>query len=88
MYKSDIFVMMPFSQALAPLYQDHLKAVAASLGMTIARADDFFSTAEIITEVWAAISSAKLWIADCTGRNPNIFYEIGTWPTQSGSQSC
>jgi hypothetical protein len=31
-YESDILVFMPFSDALRPVYDDHLKAVATSLG--------------------------------------------------------
>src|SRR5437879_5857552 len=45
--------------------------------MTITRADDFFSSGQIMTEIWSAIVRAKILIADCTGRNPNVFYEIG-----------
>jgi hypothetical protein len=28
-------------------------------------------------DVWSAINAAIFLIADCTGRNPNVFYEIG-----------
>lgn len=76
-YESDIFVLMPFSQALTAVYQDHLRSVAQALQMTMARADDFFTSEQIMTEVWSAIVRAKIVIADCTGRNPNVFYEIG-----------
>jgi hypothetical protein len=41
------------------------------------RADDFFTAHEVITDVWTAIIGARIIIADCTGRNPNVFYEIG-----------
>jgi hypothetical protein len=30
-----------------------------------------------MSEIWSAICKARLVIADCTGRNPNVFYEIG-----------
>jgi hypothetical protein len=75
-YKSDIFVVMPFAPQLAPVYEDHLKAVAKKLGMSIARADDFFTGGNMMDEIWTALIDAKLVIADCTGRNPNVFYEI------------
>lgn len=73
----DIFVLMPFTAALRPIYDDHIKIVAHNLHLTVARADDFFTTNSVITDVWSAICGAKLLIADCTGRNPNVFYEIG-----------
>jgi hypothetical protein len=28
-------------------------------------------------DVWSAINAAKVIVADCTGRNPNVMYEIG-----------
>ena len=28
-------------------------------------------------EVWSFIYNSKLLVADCTGRNPNVFYEMG-----------
>ena len=76
-YKSDILVLMPFSPELQPVYDDHLKAVAVRLGLKIARADDFFTSEHIMDEIWTAIVDARLVVADCTGRNPNVFYEIG-----------
>jgi hypothetical protein len=30
-----------------------------------------------MSDIWAAICAARIVIADCTGRNPNVFYEIG-----------
>lgn len=76
-YDSDILVFMPFSAELKPVYEDHLKAVARKVNKSIARADDFFTNNEITNEIWSALLNAKLVIADCTKRNPNVFYEIG-----------
>jgi hypothetical protein len=28
-------------------------------------------------DVWNSIYSSSIIIADCTGRNPNVFYELG-----------
>lgn len=76
-YAYDLFVLMPFRADLKPIYDDYIKPMAAKLNMRVARADDFFSSHSIIDEVWSAISQSKFLIADCTGRNPNVFYEIG-----------
>jgi hypothetical protein len=73
----DLFVLMPFAPAMKPLYDDHISPVAARLGLSVARADDFFNITAIISDIWAAIASARVIVADCTGRNPNVFYEIG-----------
>jgi len=72
-----LFVMMPFEPLLRPVYEDHMKVVADRLGLTAARADDFFTTLAVIDDIWAAILSCRVVVADCTGRNPNVFYEVG-----------
>jgi hypothetical protein len=74
---SDLFVLMPFSLDLKPVFDDHIKKVASQLDLSVRRADDFFTAHAIIEDIWNAIYSSKLIIADCTGRNPNVFYEIG-----------
>jgi hypothetical protein len=68
---------MPFTSELGPIYEDHIKKVIVDLRLTVGRADDFFSAGSIVQEVWSAIKAASIIIADCTGRNPNVFYEIG-----------
>jgi hypothetical protein len=47
------------------------------MGLTVRRADDFFTAHAVIQDLWQAIVSARLIVADCTDRNPNVFYEIG-----------
>lgn len=74
---TDVFVLMPFSADLRPVYEDHIRPVGEHLGLSVARADDFFTARAIIEEIWNALSAARLIVADCTGRNPNVFYEIG-----------
>ncbi len=59
------------------IYDNHIKKVADDLGQSIARADDFFSASAIVEEIWSALNAAKVIIADCTGKNPNVFYELG-----------
>jgi hypothetical protein len=76
-YQSDILVFMPFAGELGPVYEDHLKSVAQKLGKSIARADDFFTSDQIVNEIWTALVTSKLVIADCTQRNSNVFYELG-----------
>lgn len=74
---ADLFVVMPFKSELTQIYQDHLTTVAKRLNLTVARADEIFSIRAVMLDIWTAICAAKLIIADCTGRNPNVFYEIG-----------
>ncbi len=74
---SDVFILMPFSPELRPIYEDHLAPVVARMGRTVQRGDDCFATGSVMAEIWTAIAGARILVADCTGRNPNVFYEIG-----------
>jgi hypothetical protein len=74
---SDIFVLMPFRQEMTTIYADHIVRVAEALKLTVMRADDLFGSSMIMTDVWCMMSGAALIIADLTGKNPNVFYELG-----------
>ena len=75
--KSDVFVIMPFLKELKPVYEDHIRSAIHELNLSIARGDDFFTAKSVMSDIWNAINSCRIVIADCTGRNPNVFYEIG-----------
>lgn len=75
--RSNVFVLMPFDAELKPVYEDHIVNTCKGLGLTCKRADDFFRASRIMQDVWSAIFMADWIIADCTGRNPNVFYEMG-----------
>ena len=75
--KADLFVIMPFQKELKPVYEDHIRPVAQKMNLTIARGDDFFTAKSIMSDIWNAMNACRLVIADCTGRNPNVFYEMG-----------
>ena len=76
-HRLDIFVLMPFTTELRPVFDDHIRTTAAELNLTIQRADDMFGSRDIMQDIWEHICNSRLIIADCTGRNPNVFYEIG-----------
>jgi len=73
----DIFMVMPFIEALDVIYQEHIKPALMAKGLVIKRGDDFFSKHEIMDEIWSSIHHSKLVIADVTGKNANVFYELG-----------
>lgn len=74
---SDLFVVMPFLPELTPIYRDHIVPVAVTLGLSVIRADDVFTPNAVVDDVWSGIFHSCAVIADCTGRNANVFYEIG-----------
>jgi hypothetical protein len=73
----DVFVLMPFKPELDVVYQDHVKPTVEKLDLTVMRADELHTSNSIMKDVWSSIYRAGVIIADCTGCNPNVFYELG-----------
>lgn len=76
-YNCDVFMIMPFHKELDIVYTDVVKPTVEALGLSISRGDDPFTDKEIMYDVWSMLNTCELVIADCTGRNPNVFYELG-----------
>jgi len=68
---------MPFLKDLKPVYDDHIRKPVQQMNLPVSRGDDFFTAKSVMSDIWNAINSCRIVIADCTGRNPNVFYEIG-----------
>ncbi len=68
--------MMPFDAGFNPVY-DSIKQAVDNVGLRCRRADDIWENAAIIQDVVALIDRSRVVVCDCTGRNPNVFYEIG-----------
>jgi hypothetical protein len=73
------FVLMPFKDDLAKIYQAFIKPTieAPEFGMVCRRADDVKSNRAIIQDIWKSICEARLIVADLSGLNPNVMYELG-----------
>lgn len=69
------FVLMPFDEKFTIVYETIVKALEGL--MVCSRADDLPLGKPILERILRGINSAELIIADLTGRNPNVFYEIG-----------
>jgi hypothetical protein len=71
-----VSVMMPFSAEFNNVYKALQTAVSAT-GLTCQRADNFWEHPAIIQDIVTLIVRARVLICDCSGRNPNVFYEAG-----------
>jgi hypothetical protein len=74
---ADIFVAMPFDRAYDHVYNTHISRCGKSLGLTIARGDNIVGSEAIMKDIWNAIARSCVVVADCSGLNPNVFYEVG-----------
>ena len=71
-----IAVMMPFGREFDEVYS-RIQETSTSMQLTCKRADDIFRNPQIMQDVVTLIDTSRVVIADCTGKNPNVYYEIG-----------
>lgn len=75
--KLDAFVLMPFAEEFEDVYQYLISEGLQSAGYTVKRADDIKSQNNIIGDIIKGIITSDLIVADLTGANPNVYYELG-----------
>lgn len=71
-----VAVMMPFGAAFDGVYTT-INAAVEDAGFRCRRADDLWLHHHIIQTIVSLISQSGLVVADCSGKNPNVFYEAG-----------
>ncbi len=71
-----VSVMMPFGAAFSPIYEA-IQGAATEVGLLCRRADEIWETPAIIQDIVNLIDKSFIVVCDCTGRNANVFYEIG-----------
>lgn len=71
------FVLMPFDSAFATVYSRCVKPAVSAFDWECVRADEIFQTRDVMSIVWEEILRSDLIVADLTGRNPNVYYELG-----------
>ena len=71
-----VSVMMPFGAEFSPVLKA-LQQAADALKLRCVRADDIWVHHHVIQDIVDLIAKAKVVVCDCTGKNPNVFYEIG-----------
>lgn len=79
------FLLTPFSAKAAGgekpaayrAVQSEIRQAACAAGVELRRADSIFKAGVIVEQVREAIMQADIVIAVCTGKNANVFYELG-----------
>lgn len=75
--KTFCFVLMPFTEAFGDVYLLGIKEACTNAGAYCERVDEQIFDERILDRIYNQIAKADLVIADMTGRNPNVFYEVG-----------
>ncbi len=71
------FVVMPFRAELNFFYLYLRRHLQERHGLRVERGDHRILTVPLLEKIREQILEAKVLIADVTGRNPNVFYELG-----------
>lgn len=71
------FVLMPFGGYFDAYYARVIKPAVAKGGLVAVRSDEIYGAGAIIDDIHRSIMNAAICIADVTGRNPNVSYELG-----------
>ncbi len=73
----ECFVLMPFASQFDGIWEQVVRPTVEDHGDACSRADDLFGPGSVIDDILGSIRSADYLIADLTGRNPNVYYELG-----------
>lgn len=71
------FVLMPFDPAFDDIYRLGIQAAANECEVIAERVDEQRFTESMLDRIYRQIEVADFIVADMTGRNANVFYEVG-----------
>ena len=73
------FVLMPFKDDLTTIYRTIVKPAVETpeFNLVCKRADDIKTNRAVMQDIFKSICEAKVVLADLTGLNPNVMYELG-----------
>ncbi len=79
MNKPFVFVLMPFAKEYNKIYNNAIKAACESreIEMYCERVDKQIFEERILDRIYNQINKADYIIADLSGKNANVFYEVG-----------
>lgn len=71
-----VAVMMPFYGSFSNTF-DSINNACIDVGLECKKANDIWENSTFIQDIFELIFTSKIVIGDFTGKNPNVFYEIG-----------
>ena len=71
------FVVMPFSDEYKNVYELAIKNACKDCNIFCQRLDEQIFAESMLNQIYTQLYKADFIIADMSGRNPNVFYEVG-----------
>lgn len=71
-----VAVMMPFAPSFDVVYET-IRAAVADAGLVCLRVDDIWLADHVMADVLSLLWRSQIVVADLSGRNANVFYELG-----------
>lgn len=71
------FVLMPFTPALDSVYEHLIVPPLEDVGFSVTRADLSINQQQILKDIINSLAEADLVVADVSGLNGNVMYELG-----------
>ena len=71
------FVLMPFDDKFRPIYNTIVRPAVEQASLRCVRSDEIFGTRPVMEDIRENIQKARILLADLTGKNPNVLYELG-----------
>jgi hypothetical protein len=71
------FTIMPFGGWFDTYYESIYRPAIEAAGLVPRRADDLYRPSAIVHDIWTLTKTATIVLAELSGKNPNVFYELG-----------
>jgi hypothetical protein len=75
--KPFVFVLMPFHKKFDDAYELGIVAACSEAGAHCERVDKQYFRGKILDRIFHQIATADVLVAEMTGKNANVFYEVG-----------
>lgn len=74
---STAFIIMPFRDPFNSYYSEIIKPAVVDCGYEAVRSDEVYSPGAFVQTIWNQILGSAVVIAEMTGANSNVLYELG-----------
>lgn len=68
---------MPFHALFGAEYEKVIRPAIEEAGLECVRGDEIYTEQAIVQDIWRSVRQARVIVAELSGRNPNVMYEIG-----------